>query len=133
MLLPRGFAELARVERRLGSVVLGTREEPPVFWVAASGFVTPSLLREDLRRAEAFGRAHSWGWDYVADTTRVRAVHPANPLLLRRIHDLPFLRRYITVAPSWATRFAIVSMRAVVRCDVVARSTEQALELVGER
>ena len=119
-----GFRIEREISGRRGRLALLVRESPAALLVRAEGFVDPALLRADLAFAEEFGRAHPEGWDYVADTSAVRAAHPLNLLLLRRIGRLPYLRRYVVIAPSRAVRMLILASSLLVRPDVVLRSIE---------
>lgn len=85
----------------------------------AVGFVGLGLVRAGLAHARGFARTHPEGWNYVADTTRVRALNPANALVLRRIHGLPYLERYVVVVPGAFRRWALTRLAPVVGADEI--------------
>ena len=111
---------------KLGTITIARASSPAVFWVQASGIITPPLLREDLTRAEIFAAEHPEGWSYVADVTAVRVAHPANVLELRRIPTLPNLVRYVVVTPSRVQRWLMHRGRRFVSPDAIVSTVSEA-------
>src|SRR5262245_16673753 len=111
----------------MGRLEIEQNENPARFLVRAHGYVGPSLLRQDLAAAHAFGQKHPGGWDYVVDTTFVRFANPLNPLWLTRIRRLPHLRRYIVIAPSAMVRIMMALASWLVKPDLVVRSSSDLL------
>jgi len=104
-------------------------QDPAIFWIVAEGFITPSLIREELPIVESFGRDHSEGWDYVVDTTRVWFIHPYNPVLLRKIRTLPNNRSYIIIAP-FMVRLLGRLVTWLIRPTRIVRSVDEALSFL---
>lgn len=123
--LPPSFRLVERIRRGRGELELCVRDSPPTFLVRAVGGIGPALVREGLARAAAFGEAHPKGWDYVADTTRVRIANPLNVFVLRRIRQMPNLVSYIAIAPSPAVQRAIRWTSWIVRPDRVVSSMDE--------
>jgi hypothetical protein len=119
------------IHARFGRLLLHEHGVPPVLWIEAHGFITPFLVRADLEHAAAFGQQHPEGWSYVVDIGGVRGVHPLNPWLLRGIRRLPYLDRYVVVAPGRAARLGVLLATPLVRPDAVLRTVGEARELCG--
>lgn len=122
-----GFRHVYTPTTRFGELRLSARDQPPTFWVSASGFITPRLLRADFEYAEAFGRGHVEGWAYVVDIRRVRLVHPWNLVLLSRLRGLPNLNRWIVVTDSAALRIGFSLLPHAWRPDEIVDDPEAAL------
>lgn len=101
--------------------------EQDVLLVEGKGYVGLGMVREDLQRAGTFGKEHSNGWTYIADTSKVRLANPLNLIYLRRIPQLPNLRAYITVVPSWVLRAVAGVLSPIFKPDAVVRTREEAL------
>ncbi len=127
--LPPGLVSGETFTTRLGGIAIARSESPAVFWVRAEGIITPSLLREDLARAEIFAAAHTSGWVYVADVTAVQAAHPMNVLELRRIPSLAHLQRYVVVTSSRIQRWLIRGGRRFVKPDAIVATVDEAWAL----
>lgn len=76
---------VGRIARRGGSISLTWMPEQDVLLVEGKGYVGLGMVREDLQRAGTFGKEHSNGWTYIADTSKVRLANPLNLIYLRRI------------------------------------------------
>lgn len=96
------------------------------FVVTAGGHVGPLLVREDLRRAEDFGRRRTAGWWYVVDTTDVVLPNPLNVRYLRRIRALPGLAGYVVIAPNPALRMVARLLEPISRPDAIVASRREA-------
>ncbi len=131
-MFPDGYRTLSEARRRFGSLTFATNHDPAVFWILARGIITPSLLREELTIVRAFGAEHPEGWDYVVDTTRVSVIHPLNVLILRSIHTLPNIRRYVIVASPVVRALAGISA-TLIRPTSIVRSSREAQRLVSTR
>ena len=131
-MVPDGYTPGKILNRRTGSLSFATSNDPAVFWIEARGFITPSLIREELPIVESFGREHEEGWDYVVDTTRVRLIHPYNPLLLRKVRKLPNNRRYIIIAPL-LIRFFGRAVSWLIRPTHIVGTLEEALAITENR
>lgn len=129
---PDGYLQREVLQRRLGSLSFAISNDPPVFWIVAKGFITPSLIREELPIVEEFGKRHPGGWDYVVDTTRVRMIHPYNPMLLRNVRNLPNIRRYIIIAPPMV-RFFGRAVSWLIHPTHIVSNTDEALEITSKR
>ena len=70
--------------------------EPWVLRVVARGWVGPTLIRQDLAHAAAFGRQHPEGWWYVVDPSDV-VPNPVNVVYLKAISRLPNVQGYLVV------------------------------------
>ncbi len=127
--LPAPFTASEAVSRFGGGLVAGAGEIAgvPHLWIAARGYIGPSLLRADLALAAEFGRSHPGGWIYVADIRRVRVVNPLNVLWLRRIRRLPNIRQYVVVTPSRLVRLMLRLSSWLVRVDRVVRDPAELL------
>jgi hypothetical protein len=113
------------VRRRFGEIEL--YESDDVLLVVASGYVGPSLLREELARAAAFGRSRPRGWRYVVDVSRVRFANPLNFFWLRRIGRLPNVRGYVVIAPSPLARAVLRFASRLVGAQAVVPTLLNAL------
>lgn len=122
-----GFVACGRAATRFGRIDLARRDDPPTFLALPAGFITPKLLREDLEHARAFGEQHPRGWTYVVVLDAVRAVHPLNPIWLRRIPELPHLARYVAVASSPRLRSVLRALRRLTGIDDVVAELAQAV------
>ena len=120
---------LDRVNRRFGGVELIARNN--VFLVRARGYIGPSLIREELKIAAAFGESRSEGWWYVVDTTAVRVPNPLNALLLRQIRSLPHIRGYLVIAPGAAVRAGAKLLSWLVRPNAIVRDEAEAFDRVS--
>lgn len=118
---------VGRIARRGGSISLTWMPEQDVLLVEGKGYVGLGMVREDLQRAGTFGKEHSNGWTYIADTSKVRLANPLNLIYLRRIPQLPNLRAYITVVPSWVLRAVAGVLSPIFKPDAVVRTREEAL------
>lgn len=99
------LAQISRqqiIERRFGRVVVNTLASPPLLYLQAQGYIGPVILQEVIKVAHNFGECHPNGWDYIVDPVEVKLASPLNLIWFRKIHRLPHLRRYITLAPSSA-------------------------------
>jgi hypothetical protein len=110
--------------RRGGSVEL-VREDD-VLLVRPRGYIGRRLIKDGFREATAFGNDRPGGWWHVTDTTRVRLVHPLNPVSLRGIQKLPNIRGYVVIAPSRFVRFGVRALRWLMRQDAVVRTEAEA-------
>jgi hypothetical protein len=123
--LPTSFQLVERIRRGPGEFELYVRNTPTTFLVRAVGGIGPALVRDGIARAAAFGEARPEGWEYIADTTRVRVANPLNVFVLRRIRHLPNLTSYSVIAPSPAVRRAIRWTSWIVSPDRVVSSMSE--------
>jgi hypothetical protein len=104
---------------------------PPVLLVVSRGYVGPTLIRQDLEHAAAFGRGHPEGWWYVVDPTDVLP-NPVNIVYLKAISRLPNVRGYLVVARRRPMRVMGKLMSRLGGPDRVFASEAEALAAVTE-
>lgn len=104
---------------------------PPVLRVMSRGWVGPTLIRQDLAHATAFGRDHPEGWVYVVDPTDV-VPNPVNVVYLKAISRLPNVRGYLVVARRRPMRTMARLLSRVGGPDRVFASEAEALAYATE-
>jgi hypothetical protein len=82
----------------LGRFRYETTAAPRTFIVRVSGIDGPMLLKDSLRRAEAFGEDHPEGWVWITDLRRLIWTSPRSFFYVRRIRKLPGNRGYVVIA-----------------------------------
>lgn len=113
------------IQRKFGHIIVYALESPALLYIQANGYIGPSLLQETFELAQGFGKHHTNGWDYIVDTTGVKIANPLNVFWLRKIHQLPNLRRYIVITPAFfLVRMLIPLVSFLVRPDVILSSEE---------
>ena len=127
-----GFKHVYTPTSVFGELELAARERPATFWVTARGGIGPKLLRSDLAYAQAFGRGHPEGWDYVVDLRSVRWVHPWNPVILAGLRELPHLRHWIVISDSGFLNWLLSLGPHRLRPDRVVADPDSALELASQ-
>jgi hypothetical protein len=108
-----------------------TDEPPWVLRVHARGYVGPTLIRQDLDHAAAFGRSHPEGWWYVVDPTDV-VPNPINVVYLKAISRLPNVRGYLVVARRRPMRTVARVLARLGGPDRIFASEAEALAHVAE-
>ncbi|MEY2474843.1 MAG: hypothetical protein QOG87_158 [Actinomycetota bacterium] len=104
---------------------------PWVLRVVARGYIGPTLIRQDLDHAAAFGRSHPEGWWYVVDPTDV-VPNPVNVAYLKSISRLPNVRGYLVIARRRPMRTAARLLSRLGGPDRVFASDAEALAHVAE-
>jgi hypothetical protein len=124
--------EVATIATRRGRMVISAGGGPPwVLSVVARGWVGPTLIRQDLEHAAAFGREHPEGWWYVVDPTAV-VPNPVNIVYLRAIGRLPNVRGYLVIARRRPMRVAGRVLARLGGPDRIVASEAAALAHVRE-
>jgi hypothetical protein len=98
------FAKLSQaqiLQQRLGHVRISVAEAPALIFIEPSGYIGPTLLQKTLEFAQDFGKRHPEGWDYIVDSLHLKVPNPLNIYWLRKIRNLPNLRKYIVITPPF--------------------------------
>lgn len=96
-----------------------------ILLVEPAGFVNPSLVRLDLRKAYEFCLGQERPWIYLVDTSKVIIANPLNLFLLSQIKRLPHLESYVIYAPSLFVRILAHVTRFVIKPQLVLRNPDQ--------
>jgi hypothetical protein len=92
-------APVEAVSGRLGSIALYALDDPVAILAVARGAISYRMIRQDLDTVTAFAVEHSAGWCYLGDVRGVKFLNPWNVVALRRIGELPGVRRRVIVVP----------------------------------
>ena len=123
---------VATIATRRGRMDISASDGPPaVLRVEARGYVGPTLIRQDLDHAAAFGRDHPEGWWYVVDPTAV-VPNPVNVIYLKAISRLPHVQGYLVVARRRPMRAMAGLLARLGGPDRVFASQADALAFVAQ-
>ena len=120
------------IATRRGRMEISDSGGPPwVLRIVARGWIGPTLIRQDLEHATAFGREHPEGWWYVVDPNDV-VPNPVNVVYLRAVGRLPNVRGYLVVVRRRPMRAMARLMARLGGPDRVFASDVEAMAYVAE-
>lgn len=96
-----------------------------LFLARPHGFINPTLLAEDLKRAREFSEKCEDHWTYVTNTEDVKIVNPLNILFLKEVKKLKRLREIVVYAPGFFNRLLIRLATPIFQPDrIIKRKSE---------
>ena len=99
--------KVAEKEQSGGKVEVMEDLKKHLFLARPHGFINPSLLSEDLKRARSFANRCNDHWTYVTNTEDVKLVNPFNIFFLKEIKKLKKLKEIVVFAPGFINRTLI--------------------------
>lgn len=108
-----------------GSIHIILDEQRCLLAAKPRGFISPELVKEDLKEAYSFGQKLKRPWTYSVDTTFVTFAHPFNIFQLRKIKSLPYIDKYYLISPSIIVRALSFVFLPFIKVDRVFKSSKE--------
>ena len=114
-----------KIKSKKGSIKLFVDIEKCIITAVPCGFITPSLVKDEIEQIHNYGQKFQKPWTYCVDTAFVKFAHPLNILHLRKIKSLPNIDYYYLVTQSPLLKLLQIVLKPILKVDKVFKTMKE--------
>jgi len=132
MQLPQVYLKVKEIKTRMGKVILYTNLTRTLLYAEASGYISLSLLKQDLAFVSDSDQSQTQPWIYLVNTAQIGFAHPLNLFYLNHLKDKNYLKHYIVYINFPFICFINHSFRKLISIDQILKSEQELLTILND-